>query len=241
MASRRLALTIALLALPGLASCSSKASGGGGGGGGGGGAGGVSVEATDTACTVATTTLPSGPVTLHVTNKGSKTTEVYVYGADAGVFTKVVGEVEDIGPGTSRDLTATLTDASYEVACKPGMTGDGIRTKLTVTGGSSAAASASPSASADRTFALTSDGTTITGAPTTAKTGERLAFTLTNNAKGARALELKDPAGAVAGVSSEIAPGGTGTLVVQLSKAGTWDINVEGDGVEDITVKLVVG
>ncbi|MDQ1703126.1 MAG: iron uptake system component EfeO [Frankiaceae bacterium] len=237
MASRRLTLIVALLALPALAACgASKASGATAGA-----PAPIALEATDTACNVATTTVPAGPLTLHVTNKGSKTTEVYVYGADAGAFTKVVGEVENIGPGTSRDVTATLTDATYEVACKPGMTGDGIRTKLTVTGGSAAAASPSTSASADRTVLLTTDGTAITGLPASAKTGENIQFTLTNNAGGSRALELKDPSGAVAGASSEIAAGGTGTLMVRLTKPGIWDVNVEGTGIPDVTVHLTVG
>jgi hypothetical protein len=110
-----------------------------------------------------------------------------------------------------------------------------------VTGGSAAAASPSTSASADRTVLLTTDGTAITGLPASAKTGENIQFTLTNNAGGSRALELKDPSGAVAGASSEIAAGGTGTLMVRLTKPGIWDVNVEGTGIPDVTVHLTVG
>jgi iron uptake system component EfeO len=45
-----------------------------------------------------------------------------------------MGEAENIGPSTSRDLVVELTPGRYEVACKPGMTGKGIRTPLAVTG-----------------------------------------------------------------------------------------------------------
>ncbi len=103
---------------------------GGGSRAGSGGAGGVAVEATDTACVVAADRLPAGAHRFSVTNNGSQVTEVYVYGEGD----RVVGEVEDIGPGTSRDLTVQLPAGSYQVACKPGMRGGGIRQPLTVTG-----------------------------------------------------------------------------------------------------------
>ncbi|MDQ1715205.1 MAG: hypothetical protein QOC60_1150 [Frankiaceae bacterium] len=233
MASRRTVLVAALLALPGLAACAAKTTAGAG-------STAVAISASDTVCDLGVSTVPAGATKFHATNNGSKTTEVYVYGLDGGAFTKVVGEVENIGPGTSRDLTATLTDATYEVACKPGQTGDGIRTKLTVTGGAAAAAS-TPVATADRQVVLLTDGKAITGAPATAKTGETIEFTLTNNGPAPRALEFKDPAGAVAGVSASIQPGQSGKLTVRLDKPGTWDVNVEGDNVPDITVRLTVG
>ncbi len=47
-------------------------------------------------------------MTFEVTNKGSKVTEVYVYGEQGGEFTKVISEVENIGPGTSRDMSVDL-------------------------------------------------------------------------------------------------------------------------------------
>jgi iron uptake system component EfeO len=54
---------------------------------------------------------------------------VYVY-TPAG---DIMGEVENIGPGTSRDLTVELDPGLYEVVCKPGMVGDGIATSITAT------------------------------------------------------------------------------------------------------------
>ena len=65
-----------------------------------------------------------------MSNEGSQITEVYVYGAGD----RIIGEVENIGPATSRDLIVNVTPGDYQIACKPGMTGDGIRQALQVTG-----------------------------------------------------------------------------------------------------------
>ncbi|MCG6493763.1 iron uptake system protein EfeO [Kitasatospora sp. A2-31] len=96
----------------------------------------VKVNATDTACEVSKSSFPAGHVVLDITNKGSKTTEVYVYAAGD----KIVTERENIGPGTKATINAEIKAGSYEIACKPGMVGDGIRQKITVTGDASAAA-----------------------------------------------------------------------------------------------------
>lgn len=66
-----------------------------------------------------------------ITNNGIKVTEFYVYGPN----NRVLGEVENIGPGLKGTMTVDITDpGTYEVACKPGMVGTGIRQQLTVTG-----------------------------------------------------------------------------------------------------------
>jgi iron uptake system component EfeO len=100
--------------------------------GGGKAADSISVTSTDDACDVGTTELKAGTHHFQVANKGTEVTEFYVYGAGD----KVVAEVENIAPGLSRDLLAELSAGQYLAVCKPGMTGDGIRTELTVTGAS---------------------------------------------------------------------------------------------------------
>ena len=97
-----------------------------------GAAGGViSVEATDSQCAVSTTTAPAGTITFLVQNTGSKVTEFYVYGAGD----RIVGEVENITPGVSRELKVEITEpGTFTTACKPGMVGDGLRAAFTVTG-----------------------------------------------------------------------------------------------------------
>lgn len=199
----------------------------------------VQVAAGDAACKLDATELEAGSTTFLVTNEGSQVTEVYVYGEDSGAFTQVISEVENIGPGTSRDMTVELAVGRYEVACKPGQTGDGIRTPVTVTG-ESGAASEDPEAAYDREVELTTDGRQVTGVPQDATVGEAIEFKLTNETAGARTLELKGPDGAVAGEVAGIAPGKTGELVVELDEAGTWQVIVEGDGVDDVVVELPV-
>jgi iron uptake system component EfeO len=90
----------------------------------------VAVKASDKGCDVATDSVAAGRRTFAVTNKGSNITEVYVYASGD----RVMGEVENIGPSTTRNLTVDLVPGDYQVACKPGMTGDGIRSALKVTG-----------------------------------------------------------------------------------------------------------
>ncbi|MFF7676229.1 iron uptake system protein EfeO [Actinacidiphila glaucinigra] len=90
----------------------------------------ITVTATDSACEVSKTTFPAGHVRLAVENKGSKVTEVYVYTPSD----QIVTERENIGPGTKATITAEIKAGTYQIACKPGMKGDGIRQKITVTG-----------------------------------------------------------------------------------------------------------
>ncbi|GAA0456613.1 iron uptake system protein EfeO [Streptomyces olivaceiscleroticus] len=98
-------------------------------------AGAVQVTASDDACKVSRTKFPAGHVRLAVENKGSKVTEVYVYAPGD----RIVTERENIGPGTKAAITAEVKAGAYEIACKPGMKGDGIRQKITVTGKGAAA------------------------------------------------------------------------------------------------------
>ena len=85
---------------------------------------------TDTTCDVTSAEAPSGTVRFAVQNTGSQVTEFYVLGEDG---LQVLGEVENIGPALSRDLVVQVPPGAYELACKPGMVGDGIRTSFTVT------------------------------------------------------------------------------------------------------------
>ncbi|MCX5447891.1 cupredoxin domain-containing protein [Streptomyces nigrescens] len=90
----------------------------------------IAVEATDDACKLSRTSAKAGPIAFKVSNQGSKITEFYLYGPDR----KVVSEVEGIGPGTSRTMSVKVSEpGTYATACKPGMVGDGIRGKFTVT------------------------------------------------------------------------------------------------------------
>jgi iron uptake system component EfeO len=91
----------------------------------------VTVKATDTGCELSTTEGKAGTTTFAITNGGSMVTEVYIYSGDG----RVLSEAENIPPGLQRQISVPLTEAGrYEVACKPGMVGDGIRAAYTVAG-----------------------------------------------------------------------------------------------------------
>lgn len=99
------------------------------------GDGAIEVTATDTSCEVSKKEFPAGHVQLAVENKGSKVTEVYVLFPDD----RIVTERENIGAGTKANITAEIKTGDYEIACKPGMTGKGIRQRVKVTGGGTVA------------------------------------------------------------------------------------------------------
>jgi iron uptake system component EfeO len=98
--------------------------------GSGAGAGSIAVTSTADACQVATTTAPSGTISFTVTNQGDEVTEFYLLAEDG---LRVISEIENIGPGLSRDLVVQVGPGSYITACKPGMVGDGIQAAFTVT------------------------------------------------------------------------------------------------------------
>ena len=123
---------IAALAAAGLLSAAMAACGGGDSADEPAGASGgpIPVQASDTTCEVGRNTADAGTSVFTVTNKGNKVTEFYVYAPGD----RVMGEVENIAPGLSRELHVELPAGSYETACKPGMIGKGIRAAFTVSG-----------------------------------------------------------------------------------------------------------
>lgn len=116
---------LALAALTVLSACTSTAPPPPGAGGP------IQVRASDTSCEVSATEAPAGNVSFSVQNTGTKVTEFYLYGTGD----RIVGEVENIGPGLTRQLIVEVPQGGqYSTACKPGMVGDGIRGPFTVTG-----------------------------------------------------------------------------------------------------------
>ena len=122
---RRTPLILSLVAISAVAACGSKSDKSAAGA-----AGPITVKASDTACEVAKDQLDAGTHVFTIANKGSKVTEFYVYAEGD----RVMGEVENITPGLSRELRVELPAGTYQTACKPGMVGNGIRNTLTVAG-----------------------------------------------------------------------------------------------------------
>jgi iron uptake system component EfeO len=91
--------------------------------------GAVSVTSSKDACELSTAEASSGKVAFNVTNAGDQVTEFYLLAADK---LRIIGEVENIGPGLSRRLIVTAKPGTYNAACKPGMVGKGILSTFTV-------------------------------------------------------------------------------------------------------------
>ncbi|GMA42284.1 iron uptake system protein EfeO [Mobilicoccus caccae] len=131
MSLRRLLTTavVATFATGGLSACTDNAPASSGATGTA-GSGPLTVAASDTECRVSAESAGSGNLVFSVTNNGSKVNEFYLLGEDG---LRIIGEVENIGPGLTRDLVVRAVPGSYFTACKPGMVGEGIRSAFTVT------------------------------------------------------------------------------------------------------------
>ncbi|TQJ41902.1 iron uptake system component EfeO [Arthrobacter sp. SLBN-112] len=92
--------------------------------------GAIEVVSSNTECKVSTGRVPSGNLNFSVKNEGTEVTEFYLLASDG---LRILGEVENIGPGLTRNLVVTAPAGTYTTACKPGMEGDGIRGALEVT------------------------------------------------------------------------------------------------------------
>ncbi|KQW04025.1 PbrT family lead (Pb2+) uptake porter [Leifsonia sp. Root4] len=91
----------------------------------------ITVDSSASDCAVAAATAPSGNVQFTVSNSGTQVTEFYLLAEDG---LRIVGEVENIGPGISRDLVVQARPGDYFTVCKPGMIGAGIgKAAFTVT------------------------------------------------------------------------------------------------------------
>ncbi|MDT0412101.1 MULTISPECIES: iron uptake system protein EfeO [Streptomyces] len=124
-----LAVLTGALALGGLTACTEKSDAKAGEDGA------IGVTAADTTCDTTAKTAKAGKVTLAIANKGKRATEVEIVMPDG----RIVSEKENIGPGVSYTLTAEVKAGDYEIACRPGMVGHGVRQKLTVSGKESGA------------------------------------------------------------------------------------------------------
>jgi uncharacterized cupredoxin-like copper-binding protein len=184
----------------------------------------VTVEAGDTTCDLSAKEFKAGEIELEVENKGKDVTEVYVYGkGDSGTFDKVVGEVENIAPGTEREFEVNVGGGEYEVACKPGQTGDGIRTEIEVEG-----AGGSTEAAYDREVEVEATDFAFEGLKGfTAKAGEKIEFKLENKGKAEHNLVFFDADGKEIGEVHEVEPGEDGEAIVEFEKAGTYSYKCE--------------
>jgi uncharacterized cupredoxin-like copper-binding protein len=174
----------------------------------------VGIVATDSECRVAQTDFTSGTQSFKVDNQGDKVTEVYVYGDGD----KVITEKENIGPGTSATFSADLTAGKYEIACKPGQTGKGIRQEITVSG---APAKAAPVA--DRTVTLDAVDYSFTGTDQIAvNTGQTIEFRMTNRGTVEHEFEVLKPDGDALGEIGPTTVGEEGNVTLTFVDSGSY-------------------
>ena len=176
----------------------------------------IAVTSTNTACVPARTRLDAGKLTFEVTNKGKQTAELYVFGEGD----KVISEVENVGPGTSRTLTVDLAAGSYQLGCKPGQKGNGIRADITVVGkggsvqaGSKAANRDVELTAVDYSFDLNDPGI---------KAGETILFEMKNAGHQPHDFEVFTPDNKVLGQIDQTDPGKTGKATLTFDKPGRY-------------------
>ena len=174
----------------------------------------IAITATDTECRVGRTALDAGETTFRVKNDGKDVTEVYVY-ADGD---KVVTEKENIGPGTSAEFEADLTAGHYEIACKPGQKGDGIRTDIHVSG-----SGGTPAKAADFEIEFEAKDYTFEGLDAFAPTaGQTVKFEMDNDGTVEHEFEVFGPDGKVLGEIGPTAKGKDGEVTLTLAAPGEY-------------------
>ena len=93
----------------------------------------INVKITDKGCEVSSKSFPAGQVTFKISNEGTVPNEFEVLSENK---LQIVSEKENIGPGTSTELTTALKEGTYYSACKPNMVGALVgATQLKVTKG----------------------------------------------------------------------------------------------------------
>ena len=143
----------------------------------------IKVTASDSACKVSAAQAPAGTITFEIANTGTRVNEFYVYAEGD----RIVGEVENVAPGLTRTFHVEVAEpGTYETACKPGMVGDGIRSRFTVTG-----ASAAPRSEDDLVAAATASDATYVASEADALRARTTEFVAAVRAKDvSRAKEL---------------------------------------------------
>jgi len=195
----------------------------------------VAVTGTNDACTPAVTSLTAGKVTFEFTNTADEVNELYVLRAD----NSVVAEVENVTTGTKRSLTADLSAGAYFLACKPGQTGDGIRTEIEVTGGGGAAAPI-----VDRTIAVGAANYTFDlPEGTKIANGETITFTMKNDGTIEHEMEVFLPDGDALGEIGPTKAGETGSVTLTFDEPGIYRLvcGIEGHEAQGMVSSLEVG
>ena len=185
----------------------------------------VNVTATDTTCVASTHEAKSGEIEFIAENKGSVFTEVYLYGPGD----RIMNERENIDPGQTKDFKVKVGGGDYELACKPGMIGDGIRSKFTVTGTPDPRLSEPIDCATARgrptlpvTLDLTDTGFVGTLTDICVVAGQKVSFFVQNKGSAPHALAVFGPDGSKVGETPAIPPGQSAELPLDLTTLGDY-------------------
>lgn len=111
----------------------------------------VTVDITDDTCTTNPSQIPSGKVEFSISNKGTKPNEFEILTENK---LQIASEKENIGPGTTAELTTALKQGTYYTACKPNMVGNFVGlSELEVSQGDDVDVSEDTKAAEDRAIA----------------------------------------------------------------------------------------
>lgn len=92
----------------------------------------LNVDITDDTCVVSANTMEAGKVTFTLNNNGNSLNEFEILAEDK---LQIVGERENLGPGTTTEYTLVLQPGTYYTACKKNMVGALVGVaEFTVTG-----------------------------------------------------------------------------------------------------------
>lgn len=174
----------------------------------------TTVTGTEKACTLESTELQAGNIGFEFTNEGSQVSELYILRENDDI----VGEVENVGPGTSRTLTADLVAGEYKARCKPGQKGKGITTEFTVTGkGGTAQAKPSRTISFDAVD-FHYEQLDLSGI----EAGTTVRFEMTNSGDQPHEFEVLGPDGKAIGEVAAVDAGKEGGATITFAEPGTY-------------------
>ena len=179
--------------------------------------------AKDKACEADRSEIPAGQLTVNVRNRGTKLTEVYVYAEGD----RPLGEVEFVRPQRSGEFAIEIGGGDYEIACKPRMLGQGIRSPLHVTGPTTTLdpESADPATFRDSPgFGVKVDATNrgfVIDDTLAIVQGQTITFQVHNDDRTEHQFLVIGPDGKAVGKTKRIPPGGDDEFQVVLDQLGT--------------------
>jgi len=174
----------------------------------------LDVTGTNDGCDPAMDVLDAGTTDVEFTNEADKISELYVLRSNGDI----VGEVENVTTGTKRTLTVDLVAGEYTLRCRPGQTGDGVTSVITVAGEGGTAAGAP-----DRTLTFEAVDFQYTDLDLSEVTvGETIRFDMTNSGTEEHEFEVLDPDGNAIGEVAAVEPGGTGGATITFDAPGDY-------------------